>query len=683
MFRSKNIFLLVFFVLLSMFAVQPSKILIETVKVDDVSTKNYFAPKSINFEDEAATEKLKQDALSQIQSVYNSDEKISLNLVSDLQNFINSVIEAKQKVQSRTQLETDSKKFNFDTYQKETINSIINPFDYTYDELAVFYNLDERTLKNILDITKSEVQKAFDSKITDENIDLIRKNFLSNTSFYMIPKDTRSLLLNKLAERFEPNLFLNVEETELRKNQALEKIQPVLKVIKKGELIVRVGDVITEEQYLKLQALGMVNNEFHLSDILKQLPFIFLVYWLAHMYLFEFYAKHFNHVSRYAFVLSSLFFVLLLDSLLKDTFLVYVPFITILMIYAMFWGKKFVVFMSVILSLLISSGDYGQLSLVLITGIVLALKFDRKGEIIDFIKSGLTVGMVLFFTQIITHFTFNQNMKFDFTTPSLLLISSLVATGISLILGILSEKPLGLVTSLSLHSLTKPNHPLLRQLIMSASATYQHSVNVANLSEIAAEEIGADGLLLRVAAYFHDVGKMKNPEYFIENSSPESNPHNSLSPEESAKIITEHPLISIELCKQYKIPEPVIELLSSHHGDSLVKHFYNIAKEKNPEVDDKLFRYTTPTPKTREEGILMLADSMEAFSRTLSGKPKEEYEKRIRHEIHLKIQNGELRDCELSAKDIEKIIPKFVEYLSKSNHKRIEYKQATNEKSDI
>jgi putative nucleotidyltransferase with HDIG domain len=236
----------------------------------------------------------------------------------------------------------------------------------------------------------------------------------------------------------------------------------------------------------------------------------------------------------------------------------------------------------------------------------------------------------------------------------------------------------GITTHIQLTDLGRPTQPLLRQLLLKAPGTYHHSLMVSNLAEQAAERIGGDSLLVRVMAYYHDIGKMQRPYFFIENQ-PDgmANIHEKLEPQISAQIIISHVKDGLDLANKYRLPPAIKEGIAQHHGTSLVKFFYyqavEAAKEKETEVDEAAFRYPGPKPQTKENGILMLADGSESAVRALKPRSTEEIDEIVQKIIAHHLSSGQLDECHLTIADLHKIRTAFVDILQGVHHPRIKY----------
>lgn len=239
------------------------------------------------------------------------------------------------------------------------------------------------------------------------------------------------------------------------------------------------------------------------------------------------------------------------------------------------------------------------------------------------------------------------------------------------------ESATGTITDIRLLELSNPNLPLLRRLATEAPGTFQHSLAMANLAEAAAEAIGANPLLARVCCYYHDIGKLMRPEYFIENQRGGPNPHDHLSPWMSALIVEKHVKDGLELARQYKLPEPIREAIATHHGTKLIHFFYTRAKQQETpdkgEVEEQEFRYPGPKPKSKEMGIILLADAVEAAARTLSETTPGRVQGMIEQVIKKVLEDGQLDECELTLKDLEKISAAFSWVITSAGHHRIDY----------
>ena len=285
----------------------------------------------------------------------------------------------------------------------------------------------------------------------------------------------------------------------------------------------------------------------------------------------------------------------------------------------------------------------------------------------------MIMSMLLTFT---TGLLLTNNFKEIFINSGIAAIG--VVFSAVLAIGILPflESSFDIVTTLKLLELANPNNPLLKKLLMEAPGTYHHSMLVANLAEMAAEEIDANPVIARVGAYFHDVGKLKRPFFFGENQIGKENPHDKINPNLSTLIIISHVKDGVELAKEYNLPDVIKDIIQQHHGTTLVKYFYYIMKNnaENPdEIKEEDFKYQGPIPSSKEAGIIMLADSVEAAVRSINDPTKGKIEEMVNNIIKDKLHSGQLDNCDLTLKDLEKIRKCFLKALYGIYHQRVEY----------
>jgi len=301
--------------------------------------------------------------------------------------------------------------------------------------------------------------------------------------------------------------------------------------------------------------------------------------------------------------------------------------------------------------------------------ILLVNKAQKRTRVI---QAGFICGLVQVISLVLfEHFWINQPHRY-----LMILLISLVS-GI-IVLGILPifEYLLQTVTNISLLELADSHHPLLQRMILEAPGTYHHSLIVGNLSDTACTTIGANGLLARVGAYYHDIGKLQKPEYFIENQQIKKNLHDELSPTMSKLIIMNHIKEGLDLAKKYSLSPVLWDFIQQHHGNSLVYYFYRRAlegKEEDQEITEEGFRYPGPKPNSKETAVVLLADSVEAATRTLKDPTPAKIEEIVHKIINNKFIDGQLDECELTLKDIEKISSVFTKMLSGIYHSRVNY----------
>ena len=313
-----------------------------------------------------------------------------------------------------------------------------------------------------------------------------------------------------------------------------------------------------------------------------------------------------------------------------------------------------------------------------LSGAMLSFRIRRRSEVI---RAVFLAGIVLF----VIAFLMEREQSFfvissmDLNLLQICTVNILISLAIVLTMQPIFEYVFKVVTNISLLELSDFNHPLLRRLILETPGTYQHSLVVANLSETATESIGANPLLARVGAYYHDIGKMLKPDYFVENLVNYRDVHKKLKPSISKLIIFNHVKDGIELAKKHRLNPKIIDFISQHHGRSLVYYFYQRAKELEPEGQhEEEYRYPGPKPQSKETAIVSMADTIEALSRTLEEPTPSRIEEMVREVVKKKFMEGELDESNLTLKDLEKITQSFIRMLNAIFHTRINYPKDEN-----
>ena len=329
-------------------------------------------------------------------------------------------------------------------------------------------------------------------------------------------------------------------------------------------------------------------------------------------------------------------------------------------------------------------GNFNVLISLLCASLVSSMLVFRVRRRFQVIKAGVLAGVVQFTIAFLMErqqsFFILSNLDFNLLKICLLngLVSPIVVLGVLPIF----EYIFKVVTNISLLELSDFNHLLLRRLILEAPGTYQHSLVVANLSEAAAEAIGANSLLVRVGAYYHDIGKVLKPEYFIENQISYRDIHKGLKPSMSKLIIINHVKEGVELAKRHRLNPRIIDFITQHHGRSLVYYFYHKAMQLEPQVKhEEEYRYPGPKPQSKETAIVSLADTVEALSRTLEEPTPSRIEEMVREVVKRKFMEGELDESNLTLKDLEEVSRQFIRVLNAIFHTRINYPKDENRNS--
>jgi hypothetical protein len=502
----------------------------------------------------------------------------------------------------------------------------------------------------------------------------------------------------KIAESFlRPNLTFNKDETEERKTKARVRVAPVYFQVKRGEVILRPGEPVQEDHLLRIKALKKAQERSHIFSILSGLG---LLTFLLLASLYQFSTKNIRKITLakkdllfFSSTLIGTIAFLKLFQMIADVLggeLLAIPSSSYSYLFPIAAGAmlvRIVINSEVAIVFAILAGYFSavimgnQLFFFVFTfvgSVVGAHKVARCEQRSILVKGGLAVGgmnlLMILSYHLISGNPFRMVLLSDLTMGFLGgALSSVLVLGIAPIV----ESFFGYTTDIKLLELANMDNPILKDLILQAPGTYHHSVIVGSLAEAGAKSIAANPLLTRVSAYYHDIGKLKKPLYFIENAGGADNKHDHLKPSMSSLILISHVKDGVELARENHLGQRIAHIIQQHHGTSLISYFYQKAKEKENletgSLDDEDFRYPGPKPQTKEAGIVMLADCVEAASRTLSEPTPSRIRGLVQRITNTIFLDGQLEECELTLKDLQKIEESFNRILTAIFHQRIDY----------
>ena len=561
----------------------------------------------------------------------------------------------------------------------ETIGLIQNNgiFVYKFHKSIVEEKIVPKNRVHFLEDLKMELGSIIGAKYRELNI------------FNM---NTLSSLINAF---LVDNLIYNSDRTQAEIDKVSENIEPVYTTIKAGYPILEKGERITEEKVNLLRYILNDNNfsSFNFSALIGQMFFILLLFISLGYIIFRFKISFYTNFKNYllfcfeyifimttAYICSNYISNKLIEEYLPFYIYTFIPMFAILN--SLLGAKRGIssivtICITVLAANMTQAGIFETFSLF-IGSIVVSIISKRINNRNGVLLLGFYLGIYLSVISLINMFLIND-IRFDYILFALSFVSGLIQAILVMIILPVCEYLLETASIFKLQELADLNNPLLRQLQMNAPGTYHHSINMANLVEIIAEEIGEDGRLACVSAYYHDIGKTENPLYFIENTNREDNIHLKLKPTLSASIVKSHVRFGVEIAKKYKLPKEVIAAIKEHHGTSLIKYFYVEAYKENPNVDISLFTYPGPRPQSKITAILMILDSIEAASRTIEIPTRENLERLIENIVNDKMAQGELNDSGLTLKDIEIIKRISFQKIIVSLHERIKYPELPEE----
>lgn len=694
-------------------------IVIPVYQVGEISDQNIKAPQDFLFEDTVSTHKKRLKNEEASPSVYDFDANAPEDVTNRLLSAFDQLRDISEDSTNTLSAAETTKKFqellginlsekHFQTLLKQRfgdpvargILALIVPFlskEVVHDKAAleseatkgiIIRNVQTQKELFVSDFSSilslSEVEQAIDEKSREE---------LKNAS-----RSLRLASVDIAKQLLKPTLTFNKNETEAKKVRAREETNPVYFKLKKGEIIIREGDRITEETLLKLQALNQFKKE---SDPLFSTIGIFLLILVIASLFYAFFPgsiKRFNLRDKDYFLLSLMLIVMViiinssifLSGAIAKAFpflpynacLYATPFALGAILIAVVLNVELAAMFSVVLSIITGILLENQLEFFIypfIASIVASQQVVLCKERKTLIRAGLIAGVV----NVLLVFCFALIKKSLFNFDALIYLSfgffggiltGIFATGIVPII----EMAFDYTTNIKLLEMADLNQPLLKELSIKAPGTYQHSIMVGNLVDSAAETIGANSLLARVSAYYHDVGKIKKAAYFVENQIKGVNKHEKLSPSMSSLILLAHVKDGAELARENRLGSTIRDIIRQHHGTSLISFFYQKAKsQQNPgsqPISEKEFRYPGPKPQTKEAALVMLADAVEASSKTLTEPTPARIQGMVQKIINGIFTDGQLDECELTLKNLHSIANSFNRILTGGVfHQRIQY----------
>jgi putative nucleotidyltransferase with HDIG domain len=512
-----------------------------------------------------------------------------------------------------------------------------------------------------------------------------------------IPPAIKGVMATIVNNLLAPNLIFNQQETNRKREEERLLVKPVVFAVEKGEILVRTGDRVDEEDLLKLDALRKERRKG--GTLIMLIGFILLTgFFVAAFYLFS--TKNIKKVSPankdlLFFILAMIFSLGMTRSSMilaegiagslpgvpLSAFYYLIPVAAGAMIVRIVLNSElaliYSVFISLLTGLMVGEGIFLPL-FYFIGSIVGAHSVARCEQRARLLKGGLLVGLANLLLILFQGMSTSRFLEIDTIYGCFMGLTGGIAAGV-IVMGVtpLAESIFGYTTDIKLLELANLDQPILKELLLKAPGTYHHSIIVGNLAEAGAKAISVNPLLARVSAYYHDIGKVAKPQYFVENQMTGHNKHDKLAPSMSSLILVSHVKEGIEIAKEYRLGNKIIDIIKQHHGTRLINFFYQRAKEQEKpgvqEVDERDFRYLGPKPQTKEAGLVMLSDAVEAASRSLEDPTPARIQGLVQKIINEIFIDGQLDECELTLKDLNAIAKSFTIVLNAIHHQRIEY----------
>ena len=642
-----------------------------SLREGQVAAQDIQAPRTITYVSAILTERARQAAASNVSPVYSSpDTSIARRQLERLRSalaFINTV--RADSFASQDQKIADLKS--------------LQDIHLTVDQAKAILALNDLRWQAIQQEAIVVLEQAMRVSIREDRVNEIRHSLPTMVSL-ALSEDQVALVVELVEPFVVANSFYNEELTADARQKALQSVTPVTRTYQAGETIVQRGRVLKAEDIEALQALGLVKPQATLQVWSQNALIAFLMVTFLFFYIRR--KKSLTNDVRTLTIFSILFVSFLFTARLlpiNSLFSYIFPYAAFGMVIAVLINSgDIAIITSICFGFLTAFGQPNALEILMYTivsSLFGILTLGRARRIMAFILAGLTAGtsgaLVLL---ILNQMNGTADIVALVSITGAVVVGGIASAGLAILLQFLFAQYLGLTTALHLMEISRPEHPLLRFLLTNAPGTYQHSLQVANLAEQAAERINADPLLTRVGALYHDIGKALNPAFFIENQMAGSvNPHNNLDPAVSAKIIINHVTDGLTLARKYRLPKRIQDFISEHHGTMIARYQYanavNAVNGDESKVDIRQFQYPGPKPRSRETAILMLADGCEARVRAEQPKDENELRQVIKSVFDNRIASGQLDQTNLTLHDLTELMDAFTAILRGIYHPRIEY----------
>jgi putative nucleotidyltransferase with HDIG domain len=720
--QSPFFYLIVFVFVLSYFLSYVPPRSLPKLKEGEIASTDLISPLDLNIEDTETTAKRRAEAEEAVLPVYALDENSFLSSEERIRQLFEfgrdwlknatapaRTVELQKAVAEKFDLEIPVQeldsliKSNFSPEVQETLISLIGKV--SSQGLIVSKNLfirkeQERGLILMRGPTNERPIRV------DEVLDLMegRERFASDVEKLEISSRNKRLLLGLAEILLRPNVSFNRAETEARRERARARVETVFYRLKKGKVILRKGDEATAEN---LKWISIINQNIreahdwlvHLAGTFLLFALFFLTVWYYLKSLLKFRAALNIYLMMgvtlilglLAFKLSSLLATLFsqfarLPVLTDvDVFRFAFPYQFGVIIFAFLTTNTVTLIFAILNSLMVGYMFQGHFQFMLFSFIgglaaVYGVRYYQKQKRTSALRAGLFVVAPINVFLIITLELIQEKIGGPGAIAAeaiMGLLGGALSAALAFVLLPIFENIFGFVTQTKLLDLTNSDLPVFRQMAMEAPGSYHHSLVVSTLAEKAAEEIGLDAMLVKAGALYHDIGKVKRPEYFIENISRNPDLHKDMTPSLSSLVIINHVKEGAEVAKKLKLPKKIKEIIEQHHGSSLVWYFFHKAKEVyDPEmqkIEEENYRYPGPPPQGKEAALIMLADSVEAASRSIKSPSRENLKRLIIEIFENYLQDGQLDDCDFSLRDLRAIAVSFHTTLYAIYHPRIQY----------
>ncbi|MDP4171016.1 MAG: HD family phosphohydrolase [Bacillota bacterium] len=691
-----------FLLYLAMFSnVRPEKL---DLSLFTVAEKTIRSPGTI--EDKQSTEEKRKEALDQVQDVYILKKEYTQNRVDLITSIYDSAVEVNEESKREMLKQQTEASGNRSKPHEQSISEKVAKLKAKLTD-SVTKDLSEQVFSSLVsskkedlsiakDLTVTAINNIMSKRISSDEVENAKKRVEEELKYTTLTNDLKSASIELGRYAIVQNEFYDPAATEELRKQAEENVEPVK--ILQGQILVEQGVLINREIYRQLKLVGLLDNENSLKPFLGLALIIGLIVAVIYYYFYELKEdaeKKQTYMLLFGLIFSLSLFLMKMVSLLEKLNYSEMGYLFPAamggLLIKILIDEKLAIITSMILavcgSLIFNEGVAGTLNMgagtyILFSSLAGVLFLSTQNHRSKILQAGLFSAAINVVT--IISLLFLRNGQFSGVEYGFYFLAALGSGIVSSVLtiGLLPflEASFGILSMMKLIELSNPNHPLLRKILTEAPGTYHHSVMVANLAESACEAIGADGLLARVGCYYHDIGKTKRPNFFIENQLNLDNPHDRLPPEKSARIIMSHVTDGSAILKKYRLPNEIVDIAEQHHGTSLLKFFFHKANQGETSSNESDFRYPGPKAQTKESAIIGIADSVEAAVRSIAQPTPNQIEALVKKIIADRLEDGQLSECDLTLKELQVVSYTLCETLKGIFHSRIEYPEMTKQK---
>ncbi|MFP4618766.1 MAG: HD family phosphohydrolase [Spirochaetaceae bacterium] len=685
---------------------------LESFEQGEVADSRLTAGNSLTYVDKEETERLIEQRQSEVPPVYSIDSETIYTKLSQFEQFGTFLSHNSSLLSAEELLRQVRLQFSLDI--SEELSSTL-PYVEDLEKIGDLVPLAETLLRTQLEQGVFEEKPTALLSLTDlielrkwedgEKVGILlptdelrteeraMEEVKERFEKYSLSKQERTILTGIIRMFLSPTAYYDDPLTREKKTEVKENIPPVTKTIQEGEVLIEEGEIVSEQDMKKIEAIQSSRPAPNYKEsfaILLYIAFIFILGFILVEPLLQKTERTLQHTI--ILLASSIIFSLNIFFVVRFA-IVPVSYPVSLGILTAFLSMMISILMTerigIIASLLFSLGLFAVPAIDIyaflfsffagVTGIYAIVNAEKR---IDLVSGTLKLTGVVILILLVIGLLQREDLSWMVNAGGLGIVYSLVTGGLTLALLPALEHVLNAPTVFRLRELSDTNTPIFRRMITAAPGTYSHSMSVAHLAESACRDLGANHLLARVGAYYHDIGKMEQPDYFIENQQ-DRNRHDEISPNLSVAVIKSHVKMGKEKAKELKLPPEIVEIVADHHGNDVISYFYSQALKKSEKnVSPEEFSYNGVPPRSKESAIVMLADAIEAQSRTIKKPTVKKFEKMVWDSIMRKVTNRQLSRSELSFQDIETIKNSFVQILTGYFHNRIEYPETKETKEN-